>query len=141
MIVNVEVVVLRSDKVLLVKRSEDEDYMPGIWSLPGGKVEPENPGGDILEKTAQREVDEEVGISVHPDMVYLESKLFYADKKPTVDVVFLCRYLSGQAYAKDRSEISAVKWLEYEKARCLDELPAWTQDSLHLAAEVIEQMG
>jgi len=139
MIVNVEVVVVHTDKVLLVKRSKDEEYMPGIWSLPGGKVEAEKPGESILENTIQREIEEETGISIHQHMTYLESKMFYADDRPVVDVVFLSRYRSRQAYAKDPSEVSAVKWIDYEKAQSMDELPSWTQESLQLAAEAIEK--
>lgn len=44
-------------KVLLVKRSDDEENFPGYWALPGGKVE----DGEELEDAALREAQEEVG--------------------------------------------------------------------------------
>lgn len=45
-------------QVLLLRRGPGGDW-PGAWNFPGGKEEPED-GGD-LEKTAVREVTEEIG--------------------------------------------------------------------------------
>lgn len=46
-------VVLRDDKILLIKRHDD-----GLWAIPGGLVEI----GETAAETAQRELWEEVGI-------------------------------------------------------------------------------
>jgi 8-oxo-dGTP diphosphatase len=56
--VGVGVVVLDSNKVLLIKRGKEPKK--GEWSLPGGHVEP----GETLRAAAQREVEEETGLSV-----------------------------------------------------------------------------
>ncbi len=133
-IVNVEGVVWSKDKVLLVRRSEQEDYMPGVLSLPGGKVEAEKPGGDILENTLRRELKEEVGISVSERMVYLESKLFYAHDMPAVDVVFSCRHKDGTARPEDKTEVSEVKWLKVDHVLQRPGVPPWTRRSIELAA-------
>lgn len=66
-----------SQKVLLVERGNPENY--GLWSLPGGKQEP----NEALTETARREVFEETGnavvvgeelwiqrVEVQPDRVY-----------------------------------------------------------------------
>ncbi len=54
--VGVGVLVLRGDKILLIKRK----YPPGQgrWSIPGGHVEP----GESIYETAERELEEETGL-------------------------------------------------------------------------------
>lgn len=59
--------VLQHDgKVLLLKRPED-DFMPGIFELPSGKVEP----GEKLDGALRREVEEETGLAVSSIRDYL----------------------------------------------------------------------
>jgi mutator protein MutT len=48
-------------KFLLMKRSEDKDYHPGVWEFPGGEIEDETP-----EEAARRELKEETGLE--PDL-------------------------------------------------------------------------
>lgn len=59
----------RKGRVLVLKRSEQDEWMPGKWSLPGGgKREEEN-----LLQGAIREVKEETGLDILPeDLVFLE---------------------------------------------------------------------
>jgi 8-oxo-dGTP diphosphatase len=45
------------DKLLIVQRAADEDFLPNYWELPGGGAEPEETGIEAL----QREIDEEIG--------------------------------------------------------------------------------
>lgn len=52
--VSVKGVVLRDDRVVLVKNSRDE------WELPGGKLEPD----ETLEGCVAREIAEELGLDV-----------------------------------------------------------------------------
>ncbi len=47
-------------KILIIKKSEKEQVDPGLWTVPGGKVLPEEPIIDAL----KREVYEEVGIVI-----------------------------------------------------------------------------
>jgi len=54
----VGVVVLKGDKVLLIRRGKEPGR--GRWGLPGGAVEL----GETVAQTAEREVDEECGIEI-----------------------------------------------------------------------------
>ncbi len=139
MIVNVEGVVLCGEDVLLARRSEKEENLPGVLSLPGGKVELEAPRGGILEATLHREIREEVGISVEEQMFYLESKLFYACGVPVVDVVFLCRYRAGRAHPADPDEVGGIQRVKCQEAVKMEELKPWTRRSLRLALQMIKQ--
>lgn len=57
--ISVGAVIVRDDKVLLLKRS-DHESMPGLWELPGGKAECDEP----IDETVRREVEEETGLCV-----------------------------------------------------------------------------
>lgn len=46
-------------KVLILKRNTNDDFQPGAWCLPGGKIEP----GESPLQAIQREVKEETGLA------------------------------------------------------------------------------
>jgi 8-oxo-dGTP pyrophosphatase MutT (NUDIX family) len=45
--------------VLLVQRSDNDSYAPGLWEFPGGKVEP----GETLGRCLRREVRQETDLT------------------------------------------------------------------------------
>ncbi|MBV9865297.1 MAG: 8-oxo-dGTP diphosphatase MutT [Abitibacteriaceae bacterium] len=53
-------IVWRDGKVLVTKRPDDADHLPGLWEFPGGKCD----DGELPSACAMREVQEEVGIAV-----------------------------------------------------------------------------
>ncbi|MGH3567889.1 MAG: NUDIX hydrolase [Pseudonocardia sp.] len=61
-------VVQHEGKVLLLQRPDD-DFMPGIFELPSGKVEP----GEGLDEALRREVMEESGLTVSVIREYIGS--------------------------------------------------------------------
>jgi 8-oxo-dGTP pyrophosphatase MutT (NUDIX family) len=55
----------RALEVLLLKRSEDSSFMPGVWVFPGGTRDPEDGDGDAGHRAcALRELNEEAGIEL-----------------------------------------------------------------------------
>lgn len=63
----VHVLLKRDGKVLMLRRA-GTGFFDGLYSLPGGHVEP----GESLRQTASRELIEETGLSVQPaTLVYL----------------------------------------------------------------------
>jgi 8-oxo-dGTP pyrophosphatase MutT (NUDIX family) len=133
-VVNVEGAVVKGDRYLMVVRGEEE-YAPGGLNLPGGKVEDAGTGDAILEESLRREILEEVALAVHDEMVYVRSSAFVAEGDPVVDVVFLCRWKSGEAIAADPVEVAAVRWMTVSEAITHPETPLWTRLSLRLAEE------
>ena len=133
--VNVEGVIVRSTDgcYLMVIRGEGESYLPGALTLPGGKVEDAGIEDNIFRETLRREIREEVGVEVHDEMIYVESKSFVADGDPVVDVVFLCRYHSGEAVVGDPDEVAAVHWMTAEEVLRHPKTPTWTRQSIELA--------
>jgi 8-oxo-dGTP diphosphatase len=51
-------ILVHEDRVLLVRRSITERFLPGVWGVPCGKVEP----GEKLDEAAVRELREETGL-------------------------------------------------------------------------------
>lgn len=139
-IVNVEVIICREGQYLTVIRSEQESHAPGALSFPGGKVEDAGVTQDILEETARREAEEEVGVAVS-ELAYVESKSFRADDgNEVIDIVFLAKYLSGEPTPGDPSEVESLTWLTAEEIRHHPKSPDWTRDSITRAEEVREHL-
>lgn len=134
-IVNVEGVVFRQEdnRYLMLVRGAGEEYLPGVLSFPGGKVEGADFVDNVLEVTVRREILEEVGVIVHDDIVYVESHSFVGDGEPCVDVVFLCRYKDGEAKSGDLDEVDSVIWMSYSDILQNKDAPEWTKQSLKLA--------
>jgi len=58
----------RALEVLLLKRTQEAKFMPGVWVFPGGGVDPEDGTGEAGHRTcAARELHEEAGIELDAD--------------------------------------------------------------------------
>ncbi len=114
--VGVGAIVVREDRVLLVKRAQEP--LKGQWSLPGGLVEL----GETLHEAIAREVREETGLTVTVEALVEGVDRIYRDEQGSVQYHYclfdyLCAAHSGEA--KAASDISAVAWTS------LEELPAY----------------
>ena len=130
-IVNVEAVIYKDNKYLIIKRSDKEEHAPGILSNAGGKVEIPNAQKDVLEKTLIREIQEEVDLKLKKPFNYLESKSFFLDQKELIiDIIFLCEYKSGQAKPKDNEEVDQVYWMSYKEIISSQKIEDWLKDTI-----------
>lgn len=109
--------ILQKDKFLLVKRSEDDSFLPGYWELPGGKTDyGEDPG-----KSIAREVKEECGLDI--DVSYpLHVVTFSADldkdgEEQFIEIFYLCKMLDYSQSIQLSHEHSAYKWVTFEEAK------------------------
>lgn len=109
---------IQNDKggVLMVKRSDTDDFLPGLWELPGG-------GTDIGEnpiQALQREIKEEVGLDV-----VVERPLSVDDytmeegdsKIHRVEITFLCNATTETVVLSH--EHSEYKWVMEENIKSL----------------------
>ena len=95
--VAVTAIIIKDRKYLITRRSPNKKRFPGMWTVPGGKVETSDylklPKDtefywyNVLEKTLKREVKEEVGIEIDNieyvtslATVHLDGCLLYTSK-------------------------------------------------------------
>jgi NADH pyrophosphatase NudC (nudix superfamily) len=137
-IVNVEGAIYKSEKWLLIRRSEKEEHAGGLLSLVGGKVEKEGTSSDILEKTLKREITEEVGIEVS-NLRYVNSSSFVTDSGiNVVDIVFLCDHELGEAFAKSTDEVDEVIWMTTQQILNNSDLPIYLKENIKLAEKLLK---
>lgn len=129
-ILNVEAAIYKNDKWLIIKRSEKEEHAPGLLSLVGGKVETRANENDVLEENLKREIIEEVGIQVS-EPHYVESKSFVSDNgQAVIDIVFLCKYESGEPKCVSIDEVSEVYWMSCTEVLGNVNAPIWLKESI-----------
>ncbi|AJD90248.1 hypothetical protein JMA_09310 [Jeotgalibacillus malaysiensis] len=117
----------------MIRRSEKEEHAGGGLAFVGGQVDQEGFSYDILERSLEREVFEEVGINIEVEQ-YLNSSSFITDTgKHVVDIVYLCRYVSGEAFAKSEDEVDEVYWFTQEELLGQQDLPGFLKRNLEMA--------
>lgn len=122
--INVSIIVVDEDKVLIMRRPDTDRHFPGHWGIPGGGMDDSD---DSIERTAEREVMEELGLEVNAD------KLIDSNKHG--DVLFLVvdgwleegsnkiPTLSSEAADYKWASLSDIKKLEFTpftKKRIID---------------------
>lgn len=98
-----------NDDFLIVKRSSDDNFLPGVWEFPGGHLE----DGEILLEGLKRELFEEVGI----EFELSNSKIvnFYDQikkKKYKLEIDFLIELNNKNLKIKLSSEHEDYKWIK-----------------------------
>ena len=95
--VAVGAVIIKNDKVLLVKRSNPP--AKGKWAVHGGKILP----GETMQDALRREILEETGLIITvDDVVHVFDVIEKENKKISFHYViidFTCRILSGEPKA------------------------------------------
>lgn len=118
-------------KILFVKRSENDSFLPGSWELPGGGVE----YGENIEKTLRREIKEECGLDVEIGFpVAVGDYYIKNDKKEIqrVETIFLCKLLNSTQTVVLSHEHSEYKWVPSNKINNL-ELSSYMRDIINNA--------
>jgi mutator protein MutT len=114
--VGVGAVVIREDRVLLIRRGKEP--LRGRWVLPGGTVEL----GESLADAVVREIHEETGIRVAAREIVTVFDRIQRDEGRVVHhhviVDFVCEYLSG--VVKASSDAEAAAWVSREELAAYD---------------------
>lgn len=104
--VGIGVIVLKDGKVLLGKRIAS--HGAGTWQLPGGHLE----YGESFEETAQREVEEETGLTdIRVEgLISVYNERDYG--KHYVNLCVLTHCMSGEPYAKEPEKCEEWQWTD-----------------------------
>jgi len=116
-----------NNQVLLGKRSPDEEVFPGLWGIPGGRVEFSDTEPHVIEKNIAREVSEEFGIVIKPTR-YLTSN--FSKDGGKLYLIFVGEYVSG--IPKPLEDTDEVRWFGVEECNSLEMTPH-TLDNIHEA--------
>lgn len=106
--VAVSAFVVREHTILLLKRAEDDAFLPGRWEVPGGSVEE----GETIEAAIIRETREEAGLSVTPFKLLSYFEYQDGQGRRTINLNFLCQ-LQDHATEADTGvgEMAEARWL------------------------------
>lgn len=102
------------DKVLIVQRAADEDFLPNSWEQVGGKIEW---GEDPFEGLV-REVQEEAGITVKPLQAYWVQSYTPNSDRHMVEVGIICE-LVGKSDVTLSEEHQAYEWVTEDEVKAI----------------------
>src|SRR3989338_2526725 len=119
-------IVVKDGKYLITKRSPDKKRFPGMWTVPGGRLETsdylaipkdtEHYWYNVLERTLRREVKEEAGIDID-NIVYVTSlATVHKDGAPSLVVSCMADYISGEVKLQE-GETVEIAWVSLEEAK------------------------
>ena len=114
---------------LLLRRSENKDYAPGIWECVTGRVDQ----GEGFEDALHREVCEELGVEVQVEAILGTTHFYRGEpipKNELVGVVYFCS-LRDPSVIRISQEHSEFRWLSADAAMALlsagDPSTQWTR--------------
>jgi len=125
----VGVIVIRGDKVLLVKRCNPPGK--GLWSIPGGCIEL----GETLQEAAERELKEETGVAIRARKPVYTFDVIDRDDQGRIRfhyviVDLLADYVNGEP--NPGSDACEARWVTLQE---LEELPV-----SRITREVLKKM-
>lgn len=104
-------------RYLLVRRTPDKDFAPGVWECVTGRVDQ----GESFEDALHREVREEIGVAVTADFIIGTTHFYRGPAMPAnelVGVVYHCS-LSDPSAVRLNEEHDDLRWVTYDEAQGL----------------------
>jgi len=119
-------IVVKDRKFLIIRRSPNKKRFPGMWTVPGGKLETHDylnlPKDtqyywyNVLEKVLRREVKEEVGIEIDNIEYVTSLATVHGDGNPSLVISCMANYSSGKISLQSE-EVDKFAWVSLEEAK------------------------
>jgi 8-oxo-dGTP diphosphatase len=119
-------IIVKDGKYLITRRSPTKKRFPGMWTVPGGKLETNDYANlpkdtkdywyNVLEQVLKREVKEEVGLEI-TNIEYVTSlATVHADGAPSLVISCVADYVSGEVILQE-AETDQCAWVSVEEAK------------------------
>lgn len=140
-------IVVKKGKYLITRRSPNKKRFPGMWTVPGGRLET----GDyinfpkdtefywynVLEQVLKREVKEEVGINIKNIEYVTSLATVHRDGNPSLVISCKADYASGKV-ALQKEEADKFGWVSLKEAESYDLLDG-IYDELVMAENLLKR--
>ena len=105
--------IVKDNSLLILKRIASDVQKPGIWEIPGGRLEPgEDPAAGL-----KRETKEETGLDIE-FLDKLNERNFTRDDCQRIRMmIFLCKALGSSSKVKLSNEHTAYEWIPLSRAK------------------------
>ncbi len=124
--VAITAIIVKNNKYLITRRSPNKKRFPGMWTVPGGKMETDDylklPKDtefywyNVLERTLRREIKEEVGIDIDNIEYVTSLATVHPDGSPSLVISCLADYVSGEIKLQ-AEENDQFAWINLEEAK------------------------
>lgn len=110
------------NKVLVIKRSEKEDFLKNTWDVPGGKIEFSEKPFEAL----KREIKEETNIDAKPLQIVTLWSTMKNPETQLIGATILCEYKKGKV--KLSKEHTEYRWVTFSQLAKLEMHPSLKKD-------------
>lgn len=119
-------IIAKDGKFLITRRAPNKKRFPGMWTVPGGKLETndylklekdtEHYWYNVLERALQREVKEETALNIK-NIEYLTSlATIHSDGTPSLVISCSADYAEGEVKLQEEEE-DQYAWVSLEEAK------------------------
>lgn len=116
--VAVHALIKKDNKFLVIRRSLQDDFMPGFWDTPGGCLD----FGEDPTKTLIRESKEEVNLNIKIEkLLYCHNQVYLESARHWFALVYQCEIISGEIKL-DPKEHQEYRWVTLEELKDLPKI-------------------
>lgn len=122
-------IIVKDGRYLITRRSPNKKRFPGMWTVPGGRLETkdyttlpkdtEHYWYNVLEQVIKREVKEEVGLDMENIEYVTSLATVHADGAPSLVISCMADWKAGEIRLQE-DETDQFAWVTLEEAKKYD---------------------